>query len=697
MPPRDSNPLTLDTSVQYLRGVGPRRADQLAELGVRTVEDLLYHVPTRYEDYGSLCPLALVQPGSHAVVRGAVIDLKFRSGRLPRFEICLQDDSGTALVTWFNGRWLIGKVNTGDTLLITGKSDQLNGRLRFVNPKFRHAEPGADENTGGVVPIYPAGAGLESRHIAAIVRNALPRAAGLPAELFNPAHRGERELPALADALRAVHAPHSPKEAAAGRRRLAYDELFVLEAGVALKRAVTATGKARPIPTNPELDARIRARFPFPLTPAQDRAATGIIADMRRSVPMNRLLQGDVGSGKTVVALYAALAAVANGFQAAIMAPTEILAEQHYRNVRTYLDGSRVRMRLLAGGLPPAFRRDRLRAVAAGEIDLVVGTQALVEEDVRFHDLALVVVDEQHKFGVLQRAAFRSKGLDPHYLVMTATPIPRTLALSFFGDLDVSIIDELPPGRQAVKTQVVGPEREKPTFEFVRKKLAAGDQAYVVCPLIDESEKSDLKAAVAEAERLQRDVFPEFKVVCLHGRMSREEKDAAMAGFVAGRSHVLVSTVVIEVGVDVPNATVMLVRHAERFGLSQLHQLRGRIGRGRKPATCLLFCETPPAQSDTDDSLRRLDVMTRTTDGFVIAEEDLRIRGPGEFFGTRQHGLPALRVANLSTDLELLQLARRDAFALVERDPRLANPANAEIRRRLKATFGKALDLIRAG
>jgi ATP-dependent DNA helicase RecG len=682
--------LTAETPIQYAKGVGPQRARQFAQVGIKTVGDLLLHLPVRYEDYGALTPLALVRSGGPASVRGRVIDMQFRQGRLPRLDVVIKDDTGAALLTWFHGGFLAGKIREHDQVTVSGKAEFFNGQLQFVNPRFQINAAPEQTPAKAVEPIYPAGGGLESRHIAAAVRPLLHKADAILADpfAFDPAFLEERSMPRLGDALRAVHAPTEPEAVPPARRRLAYEELFLMEIGVALKRRRDTAGQARPVPVNDVLDTRIRARFPFPLTAAQDRVVKEIAGDLRKPRPMNRLLQGDVGSGKTVVALYAALAAVANGFQAAIMAPTEILAEQHHRNAKKYLDGSRVRIRMLAGGLTEAVRRERRRAIAEGEVDLIIGTQALIEDEVRFNELALVVVDEQHKFGVMQRAAFRSKGLDPHYLVMTATPIPRTLSLSLFGDLDVSVIDGLPPGRQKVLTRLISPDREAAAFNFVRKRLEAGEQAFVVCPRVEQSEDDDLKSAVGEAGRMAA-AFPAHKVAALHGRMSAAEKEAVMAEFAAGRTHVLVSTVVIEVGVDVPNATVMAVRHAERFGLSQLHQLRGRIGRGGKPGFCLLFCESGGAEGR-----RRLEVLTQTSDGFRIAEEDLRLRGPGEFFGTRQHGLPELKIADLINDQELLVMARRDAFALVGRDPTLSDPAHAEIRRRVRVKFAATWNLV---
>jgi ATP-dependent DNA helicase RecG len=447
-----------------------------------------------------------------------------------------------------------------------------------------------------------------------------------------------------------------------------------------------------------KVDAHIRARFPFRFTAAQDRAAAEIRGDLARDRPMTRLLQGDVGSGKTAVALYAALAAVAAGFQAAIMAPTEILAAQHYHNGEKYLVGSRVRWALLVGGLGVADRRRLLRRIRHGDASIIIGTHALIQQDVAFDRLGLVVVDEQHKFGVLQRAeakwqpAADNPDLQPHYLVMTATPIPRTLALTVFGDLDVSTLDEMPPGRTPIETWAVASEGRRKAYSFIRKELVAGRQAFIVCPLVEENETSDLRAATEEAQRLAADVFPDFKVGLLHGRMKAEEKDEVMERFRRGEVHVLVSTVVIEVGVDVPNATVMMVEHAERFGLAQLHQLRGRIGRGAAKSTCILM-----AEAETEEAQRRIQVMCETNDGFRIAEEDLRLRGPGEFFGTRQHGMPELLIGNVVDDYDLLRLARNEAFAWIERDPALASPESAPVRRALTKRFADTIRLIEVG
>ena len=511
-------------------------------------------------------------------------------------------------------------------------------------------------------------------------------------ETFPPALLKQRKLMPIQEAIRQIHFPDSAGAAHRARRRLIYEEFFLMELGMALrKRGVKDETKGYAFRITPKIDEHIRMLFPFKLTGAQERVIAEIAEDMRSPKPMNRMLQGDVGSGKTVVALYALLAAVADGFQAAIMAPTEILAEQHRQTCSRYLAHSRVRVLTLTGGAPRE-RGERLKAVSMGEADLIVGTHALIQRDVRFKKLGMVVVDEQHKFGVIQRQALRQKGKHPDVLVMTATPIPRTLSLTVFGDLDFSVLDEMPPGRRPVRTRWVEPGKRAKGYEFIRKRLAAGEQAFIVYPLVEESEKLDLKSATERAAYFQRKVFPEFRVGLLHGRMPPAKKDQVMADFRAGRIHVLVSTIVVEVGIDVPNASIMVVEHGERYGLSQLHQLRGRIGRGRHESWFLVFGEPR-----NEDALRRLRVIQSTSDGFRIAEEDLKLRGPGEFFGTRQHGLPELRIGDIIADLPLLRLARKDAFELVADDPELAAEQNRLIKDRLVKKFRDRLDLIDVG
>jgi ATP-dependent DNA helicase RecG len=689
----------LSDSVQYLKGVGPKRAALLAALGVRDIGDALQFFPRKYIDRGDVVPIARVRPGQDVAVRAKIVDMRApRWG--DRLEALIADSTGSMRVIWFHARFLVKSLATGAEYLFYGRAGQYRGRLQLQHPKFDRIAEGESADDGDRILVeYPATEGLQQASLQAMTREALRVGLPLAKETLPEEMRRRLGLADLVDALRMVHRPRSMSEVRQARRRLVFGEFFLMELAVALRRrSALASHNAPPIPVRERVDERIRARFPFRFTAAQDRVIAEIRGDLGRDRPMTRLLQGDVGSGKTAVALYAALAAVAAGYQAAVMAPTEILATQHYHNVEKYLVGSRVRWALLVGGLGAAERRRRLRRIRTGDADIIVGTHALLEQDVTFSRLGLVVIDEQHKFGVLQRAEVKwqpaadNPNLAPHYLVMTATPIPRTLALTVFGDLDVSTIDQMPPGRTPIETWWARGDQHQKAYAFVRKELAAGRQAFIVCPLVEESETGDLKAATEEAARLQKEVFRDSCVGLLHGRMKPEEKDAVMERFRRGEIHVLVSTVVIEVGVDVPNASVMIVEHAERFGLAQLHQLRGRIGRGAAKSTCLLMGE--PA---TQEAERRLACMCETADGFRIAEEDLRLRGPGEFFGTRQHGLPELVIGNVVEDYDLLRLARNEAFAWIEKDPGLAGPESEPIRRALVKRFKDTMRLIEVG
>ncbi|MBK8268153.1 MAG: ATP-dependent DNA helicase RecG [Planctomycetes bacterium] len=574
-----------------------------------------------------------------------------------------------------------------------------------MNPKIAilsdSAAPANEGKAASIAGVYPATAMLSSEQIARLIATNLEHMLALVKEWHTPQHMAARSLAPRRWSLEVLHRPRSDEDVAKAQRRLAYDELFLLQLATQIarrQRAECATAKA--LPSSDEIDRRIRARFPFALTGGQERAVREISADLAAPRPMNRMLQGDVGCGKTVVALYAALVAIANKMQVAIMAPTELLAEQHARSIEKYLAGSRVRHALLVGGMKAVDRREMVSSIAAGRLDLVVGTHALIQDDVQFDRLGLVVIDEQHRFGVRQRATIRNKGNTadggmgptPHYLVMSATPIPRTLAMTVFGDLDVTTIDELPPGRSAIHTRLVTPVMKPPAWEFIRQRLSAGEQAYVVYPLIDESDKIEAKAATVEFERLRDVEFRGHSLGLLHGRMSTEDREKVMADFAAGRIQMLVATTVIEVGIDVANATCMVVEHAERYGLSQLHQLRGRVGRGSKQGHCLLM--TAGAHGVENE---RLSVLVKTTDGFRIAEEDLRIRGPGEMLGVRQHGLPELRVADLVRDAEILREAQRDAGDLIREDAQLRKPECSVIRTALVAKYGDRLRLMGAG
>ena len=688
----------LSDSVQYLKGVGPKRSGFLARLGVQTVGDALQFFPRKYVDRGSAVPIARVREGREQTVRGRIVDM--RSPRCSqRLEALIEDDSGSMRVVWFHARFLAKALATGGDYLFYGRAGRYKGRLQLQHPKFERLPEGGQPEGSRILVEYPVTEGLQQASLQRMTSEALRVGLPLVKETLPEAMRERLRLADLASALKMIHRPESMEEVQRARRRLIFGEFFLMELAVVLRRrSAMASTAAPPIEVADTVDARIRARFPFTFTGAQDRAIGEIRQDLARRRPMTRLLQGDVGCGKTAVALYAALAAVAAGYQAAIMAPTEILAVQHYQNVEKYLVGSRVRWALLVGGLTAGDRKKILRRIRRGEADIVVGTHALIQQDVAYNRLGLVVVDEQHKFGVLQRAEAKWRtaedrpDAEPHYLVMTATPIPRTLALTVFGDLDVSTIDEMPPGRTPVETWAVGPEERRKAQEFVCGQLRAGRQAFVVYPLVEESETLDLRAATEEADRLARGAFRDFEVGLLHGRMKPEEKDAVMDRFRRGEVQVLVSTLVIEVGVDVPNATVMMVEHAERFGLAQLHQLRGRIGRGAEKSTCLLL-----AEPKTEEAEQRIRVMCETTDGFRIAEEDLRLRGPGEFFGTRQHGMPELAIGNIVEDYDLLRLARNEALEWIEADSDLSGEASQPVRKALAKRFRDTLRLIEVG
>lgn len=652
------------TPVGSLTGVGPRRAELLARRGVRTLRDLLFHFPSRYYDRRRCVPLRHLPAGEAVTVQGTVKAVRsYRSARrgIPVLEVHLADASGRAALVWFRQPYRAGDFRIGDVVVAAGRAAR-DGRPRVAVEELEILEEGREaRHAAGLVPGYPATEGLSGRLLRELVGRALEVAADRMPETLPEEIRARRGLPGIAEALRAIHRPNTPEEAERARRRFAYEEFFALQLRLALARREAARAPGRPLRIPPAMDFRIRRLFPFKLTGAQERAVRQIRQDLAAGPPMNRLLQGDVGSGKTVVAAYALLAAVGNRAQAVLMAPTEVLAEQHARTFGELLGRSRVRLALLAGGLPPRRRAELLGRIAAGEVDLVIGTHALLEENVRFRDLALVVIDEQQKFGVLQRAALGRKGTRPHLLVMTATPIPRTLALALYGDLDVTVLDERPPGRREVVTLYVPPAGRRAKYAFIRRQLAEGRQAYFVYPLVEESERADLSSAVRAYEEIRRE-FAGFEAALLHGRMRPEQKRVAMEAFRSGRARILVSTVAVEVGVDVPNATVMVIDRCERFGLSQLHQLRGRIGRGPYPSYCILFGERN----------ERIDAFASTTDGFRIAEADLRLRGPGEALGTRQSGFPEFRAARPAEDLPVLERAREDAFAWVGRDPELA-------------------------
>jgi len=666
----DADPV-LGTPLQYLKGVGPRRAADLERVGLVTVEDLLYRFPLRYEDRSRLQSIGSLKPGGSASIAGRVVACGLRSTRRPGFKIfeaAIDDGSGSLRAVWLNQPFLRDIFARGQHVVLYGLVEMRGSlSLQITNPQYEilDDEDGETIHTGRIVPVYEKAGAVTPKMQRRLVFDALQR---LPPDLPDPLPddvRARLALPARGAALLATHFPPADADlgslnlfATPAQRRLIFEEAFLFQMGV-LARRQTAAAERKPIAIH--VDDRIResarAVLPFRLTNGQKHALKEIVDDMQRAQPMNRLLQGDVGAGKTIVALLAAIVAMENGLQVAFMAPTEVLAEQHFANIARLLQASRFRVALLTGSTTSAARKTQLAEIASGAAQLVVGTHALVQGDVAFRQLGLAVIDEQHRFGVLQRATLRAKGLHPDVLVMTATPIPRTLALTVYGDLDVSMIRELPAGRVPVRTAAKPESRRDEVYAFVRGQLEAGRQVYVVYPLVEESAKVDVKAATEMAEHLAHAVFPEYRVGLLHGRMKADAKDRVMKAFAAGDLPVLVATTVIEVGVDVPNASVMIVEHAERFGLSQLHQLRGRVGRDRHQSFCFLMYQSPL----TEDARERLKALTETTDGFEIAERDLTLRGPGDFFGTRQAGVPTFRLIDLVRDRELLDVAHREA------------------------------------
>jgi len=669
----------LSSPLQFLKGVGPRRAEGLAKAGLATVYDLLTWYPRRHYDRRSFRKIAEARPGEVETLQGVVQSMRSeRTSRkgLTLFRLSLADETGRIEAVWFGRRFLESAFQAGDVVIVSGKVEVFRTlQIRPDEYEIIGGENYEPIHATGLVPAYRPIEGLGRKALRRLIRETVKEFAAAVPEILPAETRRRRGLAEIGDSIRAIHFPADEDEKERARRRLAYDEFYFFELMLALRRRGVRKSKVgKALRIDDSLEGRIHRRFPFTLTGAQARVIRDLRKDLASDRPMSRLLQGDVGSGKTIVAAYAVLAAVGNRRQAAVLAPTEILADQHARTFGSILRGSRVRIGFLGGGMRGKAGKELREAIAAGEIDLVVGTHAVLEEDVRFRDLAVAVIDEQQKFGVAQRASLRLKGNRPHVLVMTATPIPRTLALTLFGDLDLSVIDEMPPGRKPVTTLSRPGEKRSEQLTFIRKLLKEGRQAYWVSPLVEESEKLDLESAVRLHQKLVRDLEP-HPVALLHGRMKGPEKEAVMAAFRRGETRVLVSTLVIEVGIDVPNATLMVVENAERFGLSQLHQLRGRIGRGAQEGYCILF-----GDPKSDEARERLRVFASTTDGFKIAEADLKLRGPGEFFGTRQSGLPEFRVADLLGDAALLAWAREDAFARIDKDPGLAGEGGPALR-----------------
>jgi ATP-dependent DNA helicase RecG len=695
----------LATPLTGLRGVGPAMAEKLQAKGLNTVEDLLLFLPRKYEDRRAPRSVADAPIGERSVIAGRIVTVREAQGRRRRLEVVVRDEArGTLICIWFNYRSsFLKRFPLFAQVMVSGEVREGyhgNGKvMHHPDVELGDAETPfrLDESFGRIVPIYPEVEGIYPRTFRRIAKRAVDEYVRWVPDDLPEAIRRRRQLLSLPEALREVHFPEKFAPGEDPRRRLAFDELFMVQLGLALRRRGVKVEPGIAFRASPQSLQRVISELPWPLTGAQDRAIQEIATDMRKTEPMNRLLQGDVGSGKTAVALCAARLAVEDGYQAALMAPTEILAEQHASSLRMLLRGAPVHVELVTGSLPQRERDDAARLLRSGAAQIVVGTHALAEEATAFHRLGLAIIDEQHRFGVMTRARLMSKGHRPDVLVMTATPIPRTLALTLYGDLDVSVLDEMPPGRTPIATKVYRDSSREKAYEVIRRELAAGRQAFVVLPLVEESEKlAEVKAATKERDRLAVESFPGVAIGLVHGRQSAVERQEAMESFRRGEFQILVATTVIEVGVDIPNATVMLIEHAERFGLSQLHQLRGRVGRGAAKSYCLLVTGTTGAEWGPA-ARQRLKVMEETTDGFRIAEADLELRGPGEFLGTRQSGLPDFAVAELARDQTILKEAREEAFDLVQSDPDLRRPENAAVRDQLLNRWRGRLSLARVG
>jgi ATP-dependent DNA helicase RecG len=694
---QEKTPLeALNTPAQFLKGVGPQRGELLAKLGLHYARDLLFFFPRNYEDMSELRDIEQLEEEKECSVVGHVEDVDLRSTQPGKCIVGVLIKQGTKYLRglWFNQPFIRDKFQPGRRVMFSGTPKLQGVRWEMVHPKIAFLGDDEDVPAGRILPVYSLTEGMNQTAMRRIVHGVVDTHVQYVDDVFPEPFLVEHHLAPIRVALPQVHQPQSHEALAEARRRLIYQELLVLQLALSMRKwAATSRSQAPPLEATAKIDARIRRLFPFQLTPAQNQALAEITADLARSVPMNRLLQGDVGSGKTVLAEYAMLLAVAYKQQAVMMAPTEILARQHARTLARDLVGARVRIGLLVGSLSAVQRRETLRAIETGEIDLVVGTHAITagirSGEIAFPKLGLVVIDEQHKFGVEQRGALKNTGSDPHYLVMTATPIPRTVAMTEFGDLDISTLREPPPGRQKVHTYVVGDERRERWWGFYRKKLREGRQGYIIAPLVDDGYTTAASLGAEQLmEKLGKDELAGFRLGLVHGRMTGPEKDDVMDRFRRGQIQVLVATSVVEVGVDVGNATLMTVEAGERFGLAQLHQLRGRITRGSHPGYCCVF-----ANPLTEDSTKRLDAFSRTTDGFQLAEIDFQLRGPGDLFGTRQHGLPPLRIADLQRDTALVEEARRDAQAMIAADPELSDPSFARLRKMVLARYGEALNL----
>jgi ATP-dependent DNA helicase RecG len=703
---------SLDDPLQYIKGVGPKRALLLEKLGLKTIEDCLFFLPFRYEDRTLVKKISELIPGERVTFLGEVVTAGVQHiGRRKKiFEALIKDETGTIPVKWFhcNESYMMGKYPIGSHVILSGKPElsRYQGGLELIHPDMENVgkEPADIEDKessglGKINPIYHSTDGLPIKPLQAIMKRVIETYAGFVKEILPEEILRRHKFPTRSQAIQQVHLPANDfpikdldNFRTPAQKRLIFEEFFLIQIGLAFKKQLahkpSHTSKA--FTTRGPLIREFMKLLKFELTQAQKRILGEVMDDLEQGTPMNRLIQGDVGSGKTVVALICLLTAVENDTQAALMVPTEILAEQHFLNIQPFCQQLGISIELVTSALPAKEKKIIQQQIQEGKIQIVVGTHALIQKTVQFHKLGLAVIDEQHRFGVLQREAIGKKGGHPHILVMTATPIPRSLALTLYGEMDVSFLDEFPPGRQPITTRLFSSTKRNQAYALLRQEADKGRQVFVVCPLIEESETLDLKTAMEVQESLQNEYFPDLTIRLIHGKMKKEERQQIMAEFLKGDIHVLVATTVIEVGIDVPNATVMIIEHAERFGLSQLHQLRGRVGRGEHASHCLLIAY--PSSSETGKA--RLEAIQKSNDGFVIAEEDLKIRGPGDFMGTRQSGMPILRVANLIRDIKILEAARKEAFALIDRDPRLLNAEHQTLKQTMHEYLGDKLKLL---
>ena len=693
--------ITLNTPLTEFPGVGEVRAKKLEKLGLVRCADLISYFPRDYEDRRQVYSIRSAPLGQKVCISAMAAEhprlSRIRKG-LDLVKLKVVDQAGALHITFFNQGYVERALRAGEEYIFYGVVEEQGSRRTMVNPIFERV--GKQNFTGCIVPVYPLTAGITNHLLCTLTQQAVAACAQDMPETLPRGVRLDHELAQAEFSYRNIHFPESFQALELARRRLTFEELFYLSAGLAMLKGRRGDVLGCAIPSRPMEE--FLARLPFPLTGAQRRVMEEISRDMASGRPMNRLVQGDVGSGKTVVAAYAAWLAAGAGYQSALMAPTEVLAEQHFRSLSALLEPAGVRVGLLTGSITPAGKKKVRQALAAGEIDLIIGTHALLSQGVEFAKLGLMVADEQHRFGVAQRAALAAKGDSPHVLVMSATPIPRTLALIIYGDLDVSVIDELPPGRTPVETYVVREDKRARMYNFVRRLVGEGRQVYIICPAVEENTEGgtqnaewegdgpalDLKAVTTYAKKLQTEVFPDLRVDFLHGKMKPREKEAVMAAFAAGETQVLVSTTVIEVGVDVPNAALIIIENAERFGLSQLHQLRGRVGRGKHQSYCVLITNTRSVEA-----MQRLRILASTADGFKISEEDLKLRGPGDFFGSRQHGLPQMKLADLAGDMRLLSEAQESARRLLMADPTLSQPENRPVLERVRTLFADTPDI----